>query len=160
MQEIIDLLENDARLSPQDIAAMTGKSEEEVCVAIKKLEDEGIILKYAAVINRERLTSSDTVSAMIEIQVAPTREHGFDRIAERIYRYPQVKTVQLMSGGYDLHVLVEGKDLKEVAFFVSEKLASLEGVISTRTHFVLKTYKENGTYYIDPKKDSREEITA
>ena len=160
MQEIIDLLENDARLSPQDIAAMTGKSEEEVRAAIKKLEDEGIILKYAAVINRERLTSSDTVSAMIEIQVAPTREHGFDRIAERIYRYPQVKTVQLMSGGYDLHVLVEGKDLKEVAFFVSEKLASLEGVISTRTHFVLKTYKENGTYYIDPKKDSREEITA
>ena len=160
MQEIIDLLENDARLSPQDIAAMTGKSEEAVRAAIKKLEDEGIILKYAAVINRERLTSSDTVSAMIEIQVAPTREHGFDRIAERIYRYPQVKTVQLMSGGYDLHVLVEGKDLKEVAFFVSEKLASLEGVISTRTHFVLKTYKENGTYYIDPKKDSREEITA
>ena len=160
MQEIIDLLENDARLSPQDIAAMTGKSEEEVCAVIKKLEDEGIILKYAAVINRERLTSSDTVSAMIEIQVAPAREHRFDRIAERIYRYPQVKTVQLMSGGYDLHVLVEGKDLKEVAFFVSEKLASLEGVISTRTHFVLKTYKENGTYYIDPKKDSREEITA
>ena len=87
MQEIIDLLENDARLSPQDIAAMTGKSEEEVRAAIKKLEDEGIILKYAAVINRERLTSSDTVSAMIEIQVAPAREHGFDRIAERRIRF-------------------------------------------------------------------------
>ena len=160
MQEIIDLLENDARLTPHDIAAMTGKPEAEVRAVIKKLEDDGIILKYSAIINRERLSSADTVSAIIEIQVAPAREHGFDRIAERIYRFPQVKTVQLMSGGYDLHVQVEGKDLKEVAFFVSEKLASLEGVISTRTHFVLKTYKENGTYYIDPKKDFREEITA
>ena len=160
MQEIIDLLENNARLTPQDIAAMVGKSEEEVRAVIKKLEDEGIILKYSAIINRERLNTADTVSAIIEIQAAPAREHGFDRIAERIYRYPQVKTVQLMSGGYDLHVLVEGKDLKEVAFFVSEKLASLEGVISTRTHFVLKTYKESGTYYINPKKDLREEITA
>ena len=160
MQEIIDLLENDARLTPHDIAAMTGKPEAEVRAVIKKLEDDGIILKYSAIINRERLSSADTVSAIIEIQVAPAREHGFDRIAEWIYRFPQVKTVQLMSGGYDLHVQVEGKDLKEVAFFVSEKLASLEGVISTRTHFVLKTYKENGTYYIDPKKDFREEITA
>lgn len=160
MQEIIDLLENDARLTTQDIAAMTGKPEAEVCAIIKKLEDDGIILKYSAIINRERLSSDDTVSAIIEIQVAPAREIGFDRIAERIYRFPQVKTVQLMSGGYDLHVLVTGKDLKEVAFFVSEKLASLDGVISTRTHFVLKTYKKNGTYYIDPKKDFREEITA
>jgi len=160
MQEIIDLLENDARLTPQDIAAMTGKSEDEVRSAIKKLEDDGVILKYSAIINRERLSCADTVSAVIEIQVTPVREHGFDRIAERIYRFPQVKTVQLMSGGYDLHVLVEGRDLKEVAFFVSEKLASLEGVIGTRTHFVLKTYKENGTFYVDPKKDFREEITA
>ena len=152
MQEIIDLLENDARLSPQDIAAMTGKSEEEVRAAIKKLEDEGIILKYAAVINRERLTSSDTVSAMIEIQVAPAREHGFDRIAERIYRYPQVKTVQLMSGGYDLHVLVEGKDLKEVAFFVSAHVRILclkptrktERIISTRKKIPVKRLPHNG----------------
>ncbi|MEL3906427.1 MAG: Lrp/AsnC family transcriptional regulator [Treponema sp.] len=160
MQEIIDLLENDARLTPQDIAAMTGKSEAEVLAAIQSLEAEGIILKYSAVINHERLPESDTVSAIIEIQVTPVREYGFDAIAERIYRFPQVKTVQLMSGGYDLHVLVEGKDLKEVALFVSEKLAPLTGVQSTRTHFVLKTYKKNGTYYVDPKKDSREEITA
>ena len=160
MQEIIDLLENDARLTPEDIAAMTGRPEEAIRSDIKKLEDEGIILKYSAIVNRERRTAGDTVSAIIEIQVAPAREHGFDRIAERIYRFPQVKTVQLMSGGYDLHVQVEGKNLKEVAFFVSEKLAPLEGVLSTRTHFVLKTYKENGTYYIDPKKDFREEITA
>jgi len=160
MQEIIDLLENDARLTPQDIAAMTGKTEEEVLSVIKDLEHKGIILKYSAIINHERLPSSESVSAIIEIQVTPVREHGFDRIAERIYRFPQVKTVQLMSGGYDLHVLVEGKDLKEVALFVSEKLASLEGVQGTRTHFVLKTYKRNGTYYINPQKDSREEITA
>lgn len=160
MQEIIDLLENDARLTPEDIAAMTGRPEGAIRSDIKKLEDEGIILKYSAIVNRERRPAGDTVSAIIEIQVAPAREHGFDRIAERIYRFPQVKTVQLMSGGYDLHVQVEGKNLKEVAFFVSEKLAPLEGVLSTRTHFVLKTYKENGTYYIDPKKDFREEITA
>ena len=128
MQEIIDLLENDARLTPQDIAAMTGKSEDEVRAVIKKLEDDGIILKYSAVINRERLASSDTVSAMIEIQAAPAREHGFDRIAERIYRYPQVKTVQLMSGGYDLHVLVEGKDLKEVPFLCRKSLRRWRGL--------------------------------
>ena len=150
MQEIIDLLENDARLTPQDIAAMTGQSQEEVLSCIRRLESDGVILKYSAIINREKLPCTDTVSAIIELQVTPVRGQGF----------PQVKTVQLISGGYDLHVLVEGKDLKEVALFVSEKLASLEGVQSTRTHFVLKTYKKNGTYYIDPKKDFREEITA
>ena len=160
MQEIIDLLENDARLTPQDIAAMTGQSQEEVLSCIRRLESDGVILKYSAIINREKLPCTDTVSAIIELQVTPVRGQGFDAVAERIYRFPQVKTVQLISGGYDLHVLVDGKDLKEVALFVSEKLASLEGVQSTRTHFVLKTYKKNGTYYIDPKKDFREEITA
>ncbi|MGP1576868.1 MAG: Lrp/AsnC family transcriptional regulator [Treponema sp.] len=160
MQEIIDLLEQNARLTPAEIAAMIGKTEQEVAACIADLEQQGIILKYTAVINHEKLKQDASVSAIIEIQVIPVREHGFDALAERIYRFPQVTTVQLMSGGYDLLVEVTGKTLKEVALFVSERLATLEGVKGTRTHFVLKTYKENGTYYIDPKKDFRENITA
>ena len=134
MDEILDLLRQNARLTAEDIAAMTKKSVEDVEAIIKSLEDDGVILKYAAIVNPEKDgAAKDKVRAEIEIQVTPVREHGFDGLADRIYRFPQVKTVQLISGGYDLHVLVEGKDLKEVALFVSEKLASLEGVQSTRS---------------------------
>ncbi|MEL3899424.1 Lrp/AsnC family transcriptional regulator [Treponema phagedenis] len=160
-QEIIDLLQNDARLTAYDIALMTGKTEDEVKKIIRKLENDGVILKYSAVINTEKIPSEkDAVRAVIEIQVTPEREHGFDALAERIYRFPQVKSLHLMSGGYDLHVVIEGKTLKDVAFFVSEKLATLNGVKSTKTHFVLKTYKENDIFYIEPKKDFREGVLA
>ena len=161
MQEILDLLQNDARLSPEDIAAMTKKSVEEVAAVIAQLEKDGVILKYTTIVNQEKIPSeNDTVRAVIEIQVTPEREHGFDSLAERIYRFPQVKALYLMSGGYDLQVIIEGKTLKEVAFFVSQKLATLNGVKSTKTHFVLKTYKENDIVYVDSKKDNRESVTA
>ena len=161
MQEILDLLQNDARLTAEDIATMTKKTVAEVKDIIAQLEKDGVILKYAAIVNQEKLSrETDHVRAVIEIQVTPEREHGFDALAERIYRFPQVKSLHLMSGGYDLKVEIEGKTLKDVAFFVSEKLATLSGVKSTKTHFVLKTYKENDIVYVDSKKDGREGVTA
>jgi DNA-binding Lrp family transcriptional regulator len=161
MQEILDLLQNDARLTAEDIAAMTKKSVAEVAAIIARLEKDGVILKYTAVVNQDKLPEEqDLVRAVIEIQVVPEREHGFDALAERIYRFPQVKSLYLMSGGYDLQVIIEGKTLKDVAFFVSEKLSTLNGVKSTKTHFVLKTYKENDIVYVDTKKDRREGVIA
>jgi DNA-binding Lrp family transcriptional regulator len=157
MDEILDLLRQNARLSVADIAAMTKKSEAEVAAIIKKLEDDGVILKYVAIVNPEKdKANEDLVTAEIQIQVQPQREHGFDAIADRIYRFPQVKSLYLMSGGYDLKVLIEGKNLKEIALFVSEKLSTLEGVRSTKTNFVLKTYKENEVVYVEDECDHRE----
>ncbi|HPO02193.1 Lrp/AsnC family transcriptional regulator [Treponema zuelzerae] len=161
MQEILDLLQNDARLSADDIATMTNRTVAEVAAIIAQLEKDGVILKYTAVVNQEKLDSeNEGVRAVIEIQVTPEREHGFDALAERIFRFPQVKSLYLMSGGYDLQVIIEGKNLKDVAFFVSDKLATLNGVKSTKTHFVLKTYKENDIVYVDEKRDRREGVTA
>jgi len=161
MQEILDLLQNDARLTADEIAAMTRKPVAEVKEIIAQLEKDGVILKYAAIVNAQKIQNErDLVRAVIEIQVTPEREHGFDALADRIYRFPQVKSLYLMSGGYDLQVIIEGKNLQEVAFFVSEKLATLNGVKSTKTHFVLKTYKENDVVYADQKKDRREGVTA
>ena len=157
MEEILDLLRQNARLSVEDIAAMTKKTPQEVKAIIKKLEDDGVILKYAAIVNPEKdRVAKDKVVAEIQIQVQPQREHGFDALADRIYRFPQVKSLYLMSGGYDLKVLIEGNDLKEVALFVSEKLSTLEGVRSTKTNFILKTYKENNIVYIEDEQDRRE----
>ena len=161
MEEILNLLKDNARLSVKEIAIMTKKSEDEVRSIMKKLEDDGIILKYAAIINPEKdTTSKEKVVAEIEIQVQPEREHGFDGIADRIYRFPQVKSLYLMSGGYDLKVVIEGSNLKEVALFVSEKLSTLEGVRSTKTTFILKTYKENDVLYVQDEKDRREGLQA
>ncbi|MCR4734314.1 MAG: Lrp/AsnC family transcriptional regulator [Treponema sp.] len=161
MDEILDLLRQNARLSVEDIAAMTKKTAEEVRAIIKKLEDDGVILKYAAIVNPEKdKAAKDNVVAEIQIQVQPQREHGFDAIADRIYRFPQVKSLYLMSGGYDLKVLIEGDNLKDVALFVSEKLSTLEGVRSTKTNFVLKTYKENDIVYVEDERDRREGVQA
>ena len=161
MEEILQLLKDNARLSSADIAAMTKKTVEEVNQIIKKFEDEGVILKYSAILNPDKVADKkEKVRAIIEIQVTPEREHGFDAIAERIYRFPEVKTVNLMSGGYDLQVILEGETIQEVAFFVARKLSTLNGVKSTKTHFVLKTYKENDVLYVDEKKDRREGVTA
>lgn len=161
MEEILNLLRQNARLSVKDISAMTKKSESEVQSIIKKLEDDGVILKYAAIINPEKdKVAKDKVVAEIQIQVQPQREHGFDAIADRIYRFPQVKSLYLMSGGYDLKVLIEGDNLKDVALFVSEKLSTLEGVRSTKTNFVLKTYKENDIVYVEDERDRREGVQA
>lgn len=161
MEEILDLLRQNARLSVEDIAAMTKKTASEVQAIIKKLEDDGVILKYAAIVNPEKdKVARDKVVAEIQIQVQPQREHGFDAIADRIYRFPQVKSLYLMSGGYDLKVLIEGDNLKDVALFVSEKLSTLEGVRSTKTNFVLKTYKENDIVYVEDERDRREGVHA
>ena len=161
MEEILNLLRQNARLSVSDIASMTKKSESEVQAIIKQLENDGIILKYAAIVNPEKdKVAKDKVTAEIQIQVQPQREHGFDAIADRIYRFPQVKSLYLMSGGYDLKVLIEGDNLKEVALFVSEKLSTLEGVRSTKTNFVLKTHKENDIIYVEDERDRREGVQA
>ncbi|MCR4742512.1 MAG: Lrp/AsnC family transcriptional regulator [Treponema sp.] len=161
MEEILDLLRQNARLSVKDMAAMTKKSEDEVKAIMKKLEEEGVILKYAAIVNPEKdKANKDKVCAEIQIQVQPQREHGFDAIADRIYRFPQVRSVYLMSGGYDLKIIIEGDNLKDVALFVSEKLATLEGVRSTKTNFVLKTYKENDVIYVEDERDRREGVQA
>ena len=157
MEEILDLLKQNARLSVKDIAAMTKKTEAEVAAIIKKLEDDGVILKYAAIVNPEKTgESKDKVRAEIQLQVTPEREHGFDALADRIYRFPQVKSLFLMSGGYDFKVIIEGDSLQEVPFFDSSKLATLEGVRSTKTCFILKTYKENDIVYVEDERDRRE----
>ncbi len=157
MEEILDLLKQNARLSVKDIAAMTKKTESEVAAIIKKLEDDGVILKYAAIVNPEKSgESKDKVRAEIQLQVTPEREHGFDALADRIYRFPQVKSLFLMSGGYDFKVIIEGDSLQEVAFFVSSKLATLEGVRATKTCFILKKYKENDIVYVADERDRRE----
>lgn len=156
MNEIAELLQKDARLTAQDIASMLNKSVDDVREAIRQMEEDGTIIKYSAVINEEKLPKQkDKVVAFIEIQVQPEREKGFDALAERIYQFPQVTSLYLMSGRYDLLAVVEGDNLKDVAFFVSDKLATLDNVKSTMTHFLLKKYKENGTMLFKKSKLER-----
>lgn len=157
MDEILEILEKNGRASEQEIARMLGKSVEEVRTAIKKLEEDNIIVGYNTLINWEK-SDTETVTALIELKVTPQREQGFDKVAERIYRYPQVNACYLMSGGFDLTVIIEGKSMKEVALFVAEKLAPLEGVLSTATHFVLKKYKDKGVIFEEKSKDDREAL--
>ncbi len=152
--EIIDILENNSRIRPEQIAAMLDLEVAEVENRIKALEEEGIITKYLTLINWEK-TCQETVSALIEVKVTPQRGAGFDKIAERIYRFPEVKAVYLMSGGYDFSVLIEGNNMKEVALFVGTKLATIEDVQSTATHFVLKRYKQEGVIFDDKEQDRR-----
>lgn len=143
MEQIFEILEQDARATPAEIATMVGMPVDEVERIIKQAEKDGTILKYKTVINWPKL-GKEEVWALIEIKVTPQRDVGFDSIAERIYRFPQVHCAYLVSGTYDLALLVKGKTMQEVASFVSEKLAPLERVQSTVTHFLLKRYKDNG----------------
>jgi DNA-binding Lrp family transcriptional regulator len=143
MKKILEALEKDARLTPEQISTMTGISVAEVKKAIKKAEEDRAILKYKAVIDWAKL-GEEQVWALVEVKVVPQRNVGFDAIAERVYRFPQARSVYLASGTYDLAVLVAGKTMQEVAVFVSEKLATLEAVQGTVTHFILKKYKEDG----------------
>lgn len=155
--ELLCILAENCRLTNEQIAVMLGTTEAEVSEAIKELEERNIVLGYPALIDWEK-TDEDVVMAYIEVKVTPQRGQGFDRVAERIYQYPQVKTCILMSGGFDLFVVVEGKSMKEVALFVAEKLATIESVLSTATHFVLKKYKEKGVIYEQKYKDNREAV--
>ena len=143
MDELLKLLRDDASLTPAQIAGRLNRVEADVETEIKKLESNGVILGYRTVINEEKL-AVDIVRAVIEVKITPEREGGFDRLATRIARFDEVRSCYLMSGGYDLMVVVEGTDLKAVSAFVSEKLATIQGVISTVTHFMLKPYKEQG----------------
>jgi len=143
MREIFEILEKDARATPEQISTMTGVPLAEVKKVIEKGERERTIVKYKAMINWQRL-GEEQVWALIEVRVQPQREVGFDALAERIYRFPQVRSAYLVSGTYDLAVLVVGKTMQEVAAFVAQKLAPLEGVQGTVTHFLLKCYKEDG----------------
>lgn len=152
--EILDLLARNSRLSTSQIATMLELSEAEVERAIAELEANGTILSYRTLVNWDRV-DKERVLAFIEVKVTPQRDVGFDATAERIGRYPEVKNLYLMSGAFDLAVLVEGRTMKEVANFVATKLAPLDGVNATTTHFVLQTFKEEGVVLTDGEKDRR-----
>ncbi|MGB8000526.1 MAG: Lrp/AsnC family transcriptional regulator [Anaerobacillus sp.] len=153
--EILEILEENARISMDVLADMVELSVEEVEKIIKKLEEQNIILNYSSVINWDKTPGKDGVAAMIDVKVTPKRDVGFDEIAERIYRFQEVKAVYLMSGAFDLSVQIEGKSMKEVAFFVSNKLSTLDSVLSTTTHFLLKKYKHDGVIFEPEQKDKR-----
>jgi len=158
LKEILELLQTDARLTPAQIAVLLDRDEEEVACKIKEMEENKIILGYFTLINWDKV-GEEMVSAIIEVKLSPQREVGFDAVAERIYRFPEVGSVRLMSGSYDLAVMINGRTMKEVAHFVSHKLATIENVISTCTHFVLKTYKYHGTILEDNESDRRLVVT-
>ena len=153
IKDILKILENDARATPKQIATMTGASQAEVSKLIKQAEKDRTILKYKTIINWDQV-EDEQVWALIEVNLTPEKDVGFDAVAERIYRFPQTRTVYLVSGTYDLSVLVMGKTMHEVADFVAQKLAPIEGVQGTATHFVLKRYKEDGEI-VEGKKEAR-----
>jgi DNA-binding Lrp family transcriptional regulator len=158
MEEILEILEQNSRYSDEEIAVMLGKSVEEVREAIRDYEEKNIIAGYTALINWEN-TGSETVTALIQVKITPQRGEGFDKVAERIYKFDKVKACYLMSsGGFDLTVVVEGKTMKEVAMFVSGSLACQEYVTGTATHFVLKKYKEHGRIFKEKILKEREDI--
>ena len=146
-KDILALLEQNAKLTPDEIAVLLGASAGEIAREIAELEREQVICGYGALINWSRMASDAPTTALIEVKVTPARGAGFTGIAERIYRFDEVKAVYLMSGDYDLCVIIEGKSLEEIAMFVSDKLAPLESVLSTATHFVLRKYKDHGVIF-------------
>ncbi len=152
--QLLDILQQDCRMPLEQMAVMTGETLEKVAQTIEELENERVILRYRPVINWEN-TDVNRVEGMIEVRVTPQRDMGFDAIASRIYRFDEVKSVYLMSGAYDLLVLVEAPTLKELAFFVSEKLSALDTVTGTATSFVLKRYKQDGVVFEDAHTDKR-----
>ena len=155
MEKMLKLLEEDATLTNAELALMLSKEEGDIARMIKELEDKGVILGRRTVIDWEKV-NREHLTALIEVKVLPQRDDGFDKIAERISQNPEIKSLHLMSGGFDFAVMIEGKTMKEIAFFVARKLATIDAVTATATHFVLKTYKDEGTIYGLPKKDMRE----
>jgi DNA-binding Lrp family transcriptional regulator len=158
LKRILKILERDARTPLEKVANMVGQSEEEVRRVVEECERTRIIRRYKTVIDWER-AGVERVFAFIDVKVSPAREVGFDDVAARIYRFPEVHSVYLVSGGYDLRVVVEGKSMKEVAFFVAEKLATIDRVQSTDTHFLLRKYKEDEEIIADPEEDRRLAVT-
>jgi DNA-binding Lrp family transcriptional regulator len=162
MDEILELLQKNAKAEPADIALKLNISEDEVLRRIAEFEKKGIIVKYKTIVNRELLADEkEEVTALIEVKVTPQKDRGFDSIAERIYRFPEVIACYLLSGGYDLLVTVSGPDLRTVSSFVSEKLSPMEHVNGTVTHFLLKRYKDDGDILVrETTKDRRPPISA
>lgn len=160
IKELLHILEENGRLDAETIAAMMGLSTEEVKKTIAQLEKDNVILKYPALINWDLIDGNSVVKAMIEVKVTPQRDVGFDHIASRIYKFPEVKSVYLMSGAYDLSVIIEGKSIKDVALFVSEKLSTIDSVVSTSTHFILKKYKHDGVIFDGRKEDDKRMIVT
>ena len=160
MDEILNLLERDARITPEEIASTLKLNVKDVKKAIHKFEKDGVILKYRAVLNQELMSQgTSSVKAIIEVKIVPERTQGFDRIAERIYQFDEVKSCYLLSGTYDLLLVVEGPNIQVVAKFVSEKLSTMNNVKGTLTHFLLKKYKEDGDILRTPRADRRLAVT-
>ena len=157
-EKILEVIEKNARIDLKDLAAMLGVEETELANEIAAMEKEKVICGYHTLINWDN-TSEEKVTALIEVQVTPQRGLGFDKIAERMYNYPEVRAVYLMSGGFDFTVIIEEKTMKEVATFVTERLAPLEAIRGTGTHFILKKYKDHGTVLVDNNKDERMLVT-
>jgi len=159
MDSILEILEENARISLEDLSKLTGKSKKELEKAIKSYEKKGIIVKYKTVINKHRIKGESPVIALIEVNVTPQKDVGFDLVAERIYKFPEVRGCYLLSGTYDLLLIIEGTDIHTVANFVSEKLAPLKEVKGTTTHFMLKKYKEDGVILAKKEEQKRLAIT-
>ena len=160
MNEILEILEKDARTTPEEVGKMLRMTPKAVKSAVAKLEKDGIILKYKTIINKELVKDEHTdVRALIEVKLTPQKNLGFDHLAERIYRFPEVTSCYLMSGTYDLLVVVEGKDIHTVSNFVGSKLAPMEHVRGTATHFILKKYKEDGDILKQPERSKRPAIS-
>lgn len=157
-EELLAIIQKNSRMGLQELAALLGQDEIMVANELAAMEAEGIICGYHTMINWEK-TSVEKVTALIEVRVTPQRGEGFDHIAERIYKYPEVDSVYLISGGYDLMLILEGKSLRDVSNFVSDKLSTLDAVLSTSTHFILKKYKDHGTIMGLKKEDEREMFT-
>lgn len=157
-EKILKVIEKNSRIDLKELAVMLGAEEIDVVNEIAAMEADGIICGYHTLIDWEK-TNIEKVSAIIEVRVTPQRGQGFDTIAERIYKYPEVNSVYLISGGYDLLVTLEGKSLKEVSNFVSDKLSTLDTVLSTATHFILKKYKDHGTVLAKKSTDERLKMT-
>ncbi|WP_455715705.1 Lrp/AsnC family transcriptional regulator [Anaerosporobacter sp.] len=157
-QKILKSIDKNSKLTSKELASMLGMTEEIVEAEIKAMEKESIICGYPTLINWDK-TDSERVTALIEVKVTPQRGEGFDKIAERIYKFEEVESVYLMSGGFDLTVIIDGKSMREVANFVSSKLAPMDSVLSTATHFVLKKYKEHGIELDNKKVDERMLVT-
>ena len=158
-KDILEILENDSRKTVEEIALMLGKPEQEVAAAIAEMEADKVICGYSTLINWESV-KDDIVTAMIEVKVKPKRDMGFEHIARRIYGFSEVKSVFLMSGGYDILVMIEGKNLRDVSTFVYSKLSTLDSVLSTATHFVLKRYKEHGVIFEKNNADDERMIVS
>mgnify|MGYP002869205625 CR=1 FL=1 len=154
-EKLLNIIEKNSRIDLKEVSIILGVEEETVINEMATLEAEGIICGYHTMIDWDK-TSVDKVQALIEVRVTPQRGRGFEQIAERIYNYSEVTSTYLMSGGYDILVILEGKSLKEVSTFVTEKLSTIDEVISTATHFILKKYKDHGTVMQKKKKDERE----